>query len=200
MSKQSRENIVVQQIIVDSLLNHNYDNAFWLAQRNYQQNASEENVMLYCELALILNKPQEVISTLATLKNPNFRESFLLAKAFFKTSKFDEAEKVLQQEVIGKNNLGQMSKDVAHYYSLLGETKERLNKKEEAIFYYEEALKINPYLFSTLESLMKITEVSPLNKTVLEEEVLIQNKIESFQLGEQGSQIQKAISGYVLYL
>jgi tetratricopeptide (TPR) repeat protein len=175
MSKQNRENIVVQQIIVESLLNHSYDNAFWLAQRNYQQNQSEENMMLYCELALIMNKPQEVICTLTPLKNPNFRESFLLAKAYFKTNKFEESEKVLQQEVIGKNNLGQMSRDVAHYYSLLGETKERLNKKEEAIFYYEEALKVNPYLFTTLENLMRITEVSPLNKTVLEEEVFIQN-------------------------
>lgn len=66
----------------------------------------------------------------------------------------------------------QPGKEFAHYYNLLGEIKVRLSKKEEALIYFEEALRINPYLFTALENALKISERNIITKTRFEEDIL----------------------------
>ena len=173
MSTEDSFTMLEQQLIdavFDSLQNHIYSNAVFLAERLVAERNSEETRAILAECYLSEMKPYKAYEVLKDCKNQQNRYKFALT--CFKLNKLKEAEKALSTpyELSGSKYLFNYSvspenvPNGSYGLYLLGLINEKLQKYTDAKSYYNKALEMNPTLWVAYEKLCKLGEsINPTN-------------------------------------
>jgi tetratricopeptide (TPR) repeat protein len=101
---------------------------------------------------------------------------------------YEKAEQIMQQELGKKKSFCLIyQKELGHMYQLFGQIKEKLKKEEEAKYFYLEALKVNPFLYTALETIVRLSSAQEIYHYRIQDEIFSLNN-EGFS-PEQNSSI-----------
>jgi len=163
------------EAIFDSLQNHIYSNAVFLAERLVAEKSCEETKSILAECYLSEMKPYKAYYILKDCKSDQNRYKFALT--CFKLNKLKEAEKALSTAPNESSNSKYLFNysitpetvpNGAYGLYLLGLINEKMQKYSDAKEYYGKALEINPTLWVAYEKLCKLGESTNPNNLFVE--------------------------------
>lgn len=168
--------------VFDSLQNHIYSNAVFLAERLVAEKSCEETKSILAECYIAEMKPYKAYYVLKDCKSDQNRYKFALT--CFKLNKLKEAEKALSAPLYESSNSKYLFNysvspenvpNGAYGLYLLGLINERLQKYTDAKEYYGKALELNPTLWIAYEKLCKLGE------SALPEKIFTESKLKRWE-------------------
>ncbi|XP_074644278.1 cell division cycle protein 27 homolog [Tubulanus polymorphus] len=153
----------VQAAIWHALNHYAYADAIFLAERLYAEVGSDEALFLLATCYYRSGKSIRAYSFLKGKGCPTPQCKYLMAKCCLDINKLSEAESVIVGNVFVKshtqddiiNEFGEMS---SYTLSLLGDIYRRTDRFSKAAEHYKRSLKLNPFHWSSFESLCQIGE------------------------------------------
>ena len=173
--------IELTEAIYDSLQNHIYSNAVFLAERLLAENDCEESRAILAECYLAEMKAYKAYYILKDCKSEMNRYKFAIV--CLKLNKLKEAEKALASPVNDTTNKFLLNHTIklenipngSYGLYLLGLISEKLQKINEAKEFYRKALEMNPTMWSAYEKLLKLGEL------IEPSEVFMQNRFKVYE-------------------
>ncbi|KAK2143694.1 hypothetical protein LSH36_819g00003 [Paralvinella palmiformis] len=153
----------VQAAIWHCLNHYDYNDAIFLAERLFAEVGSDEALYLLGTCYYRSGKPKQAYTILKNKGVPSPQCRYLLARCCLDINKLSEAESALVGNILHKprsqddmvNEFG----DVACFaFSLLGKIFSKTERTARATESYRRSLKLNPYLWSSYESLCHLGE------------------------------------------
>eukprot|EP00741_Cyanophora_paradoxa_P021255 tig00021348_g20515.t1 len=148
---------VLRETINYSVSNNLIANAVFLAERLHAQSPTDDSMLILANCYL---RNQQVYRAYHLIKakypNPtscNAHMRYLFAQCCFEMSKLQEAESVLTPPVSSNGEALEEVPNGAAGLHLLGQICQRASRRTQAIAYYSQALRANPFLWSAYEAL-----------------------------------------------
>ena len=146
---------------------YDYATAIWLCERLRAISAGTSG-SAWTSASLLLakcyyqsGKPNSACSVLKGCSDPESR--YLYAMCCFELNRYPEAEQVLLNSTSGVGSVTDgEARDVprgAHGYHLLGQICQRSSRRQHAIAYYKESLKLDSFAWASYEALCQLGPV-----------------------------------------
>ncbi|KAL3272915.1 hypothetical protein HHI36_014374 [Cryptolaemus montrouzieri] len=149
----------VQASIWHCLNNYDYKDAVFLAERLYAEVDNNETLFLLATCYYRSGQKSQAYFTLKSKSNISSQCRYLLGICAYELGKYADAEAAIIENTKG-NNLEDFVSEYGDQASfvllLLGKIATKTEKKTKAIESWKNALKLNPFLWSSFEELCKI--------------------------------------------
>ncbi|XP_054168352.1 cell division cycle protein 27 homolog [Oppia nitens] len=160
----------VQATIQFALKHYAYNDAIFLAERLHSEVSSDESLHLLATCYYQSGKPNAAFSILASSDSRTSQCQLLLARCCFDLKKYNEAEEALvgnlrndrnsSRSLVNTFTVEELRKEFGESASfaaqLLAQICGKIERHSQAMHYYRESLKANPFLWSSYENLIQL--------------------------------------------
>ncbi|KAJ8925028.1 hypothetical protein NQ315_001199 [Exocentrus adspersus] len=150
----------VQAAIWHCLNHYDYTDAVFLSERLYAEVKSDESLFLLATAYFRNGQKDHAYHILKDRTDASAQCRYLFGICAYELEKYAEAEDVLLENQSGSNSMDNIVEEfgdqAAFALVLLGKIAAKTERKARAIDAWKRALKLNPFLWSSFESLCKI--------------------------------------------